>query len=309
MSAPRSGASASFAGFHMPRRSGCVRVARVDEGPGNALNPGIYLCPTPIGNLDDITLRTLQVLRDADVLVAEDTRRTRQLLTRHGITRRLRSLRQENEAGFGPRLVAQVQGGKSVAVVSDAGMPAVSDPGGHLVRLAVDAGVAVTALPGPSALPAALAGSGLPTAPCYFGGFLPKRTSDRRRLLAELTPLAATLVFFEAPHRILGSLTDLAALWPERPACLVRELSKLHEEWLRGSLASIRDALGSRDQVRGEITLVVHGGDGTSLPPAAVPANAPLPRRARALAQSAGISRREAYRLLAGEPSKNPPGH
>lgn len=278
------------------------------EEPGRALEPGVYLCPTPLGNLGDITLRALEVLRSADIVAAEDTRHTRELLTAHGIARTLRSLRRENEQSLAPRLVAEALAGKSVAVVSDAGMPALSDPGALLVRAAVDAGVKVTALPGPSALPAALAGSGLPASPCFFGGFLPRRASERRRLLTRLTPLAATLVFFEAPHRILASLEDLSSLWPERQACLVRELSKLHEEWLRGTLASIREALVARAKVLGEITLVVQGGSGSAAQPPAQPPDASLPRRARALARQAGISRHDAYLMLAGEDEKLPPG-
>ena len=201
----------------------------------------LVVCPTPIGNLEDVTLRVLSALRDADVVACEDTRRTRVLLDRYGVSARLVSYHEHNEAAAGGgRLVEQMRGGSTVALVSDAGMPLVSDPGFVLVRACVAAGVEVEVLPGPSAALAALVASALPADHWRFEGFLPRKKGELRSLLAEP---GGTLVAFESPRRVAASLEVLASLDPERPVAVCRELTKVHEEVVRGSAAELAPAV------------------------------------------------------------------
>jgi 16S rRNA (cytidine1402-2'-O)-methyltransferase len=225
----------------------------------------LVLVSTPIGNLGDLSPRAVEVLATADLVCCEDTRRTRGLLTHAGITgRRLLSLHARNEAGRLPELLGHLEAGKTVAVVSDAGTPTVSDPGGRLVAAAVAAGVEVTAVPGPSAALMALVVSGLPTARFCFEGFLARRGSDRRRRLEALATEERTTIIHEAPGRLAATLSDLvAACGPTRAVVVGRELTKLHEEVWRGTLAEAAEEFGARD-VRGEVVVVLAGA-----PPAA----------------------------------------
>ncbi len=214
----------------------------------------LVVCPTPIGNLQDVTLRVLDALRDADVVACEDTRHSRRLLDRHGVAASLVSYHEHNERGRAHELVARMQAGQTVALVSDAGMPLVSDPGAVLVAACVAAGVTVEVLPGPSAVVAALAVSGLATDRWCFVGFLPRKAGELRALLADAA--SDTLVAFESPRRLPASLGVLAELDPARPVAVCRELTKLHEEVVRGTAADLAERYAGA-QVRGEVVLVV----------------------------------------------------
>jgi 16S rRNA (cytidine1402-2'-O)-methyltransferase len=227
---------------------------------GGAGQGRLLVCPTPIGNLEDVTLRVLRVLGEADVLACEDTRRTRVLLDRHGVrARSLVSYHEHNEAGRTRELIERMRAGETVALVADAGMPVISDPGFVLVRAALAAGVPVEVLPGPSAVPTALVASGLPPARWCFAGFLPRTRGERARLLAEAS---ATLVAFESPARLAGTLALLAAADPQRPVAVCRELSKVHEQVVRGSAEELAARFEERPP-RGEVVLVV-GAAGTA---------------------------------------------
>ena len=233
----------------------------------------LVVCPTPIGNLEDITLRVLAALREADVIAAEDTRHTRSLLDRYGVVAPLVSYHEHNESKRSAELVSRMQGGDVVALVSDAGMPLVSDPGYVLVRACVAAGLAVEVLPGPSAALTALVASGLPSDSWRFVGFLPRKKGELRRVFADSAAGGGTLVAFESPRRVPASLAVLASLDPERPVAVARELTKLHEEVVRGTAAELA-ARYADDPPRGEVVLVV-------APPAVVSgADAPLPEEA-----------------------------
>jgi 16S rRNA (cytidine1402-2'-O)-methyltransferase len=218
----------------------------------------LVVCPTPIGNLEDVTLRVLAALRDADVVACEDTRRTRVLLDRYGVRAKLVSYHEHNERPRSAQLVARMREGETVALVSDAGMPLVSDPGFVLVRACVAAGLAVEVLPGPSAVLAALVASGLPSDHWRFAGFLPRR----RGPLAELLASPETVVAFEAPARVAASLAVLAKLDGERPVAVCRELTKLHEEVVRGSARELAERFAAQAP-RGEVVLVIGGASGS----------------------------------------------
>jgi 16S rRNA (cytidine1402-2'-O)-methyltransferase len=213
----------------------------------------LVVCPTPIGNLRDVTLRVLDTLREADAIACEDTRRTRVLLDSYEISGRLVSFHEHNERRRAGELVARLRAGETVALVSDAGMPVVSDPGYVLVRECIEAGVAVEVLPGPSAVPVALVASGLPADRWCFVGFLPRKRGQRERLLAEARE---TLVAFESPHRLAATLDMLAALDPLRRVAVCRELTKLHEEIARGTAAELAERYRARP-ARGEVVLVI----------------------------------------------------
>jgi 16S rRNA (cytidine1402-2'-O)-methyltransferase len=218
----------------------------------------LYLVPTPIGNLGDITARALEVLNQADLVACEDTRTSGALLKRFNIEKRLISYHNFNEAGRAEQLVALLKEGKSVAVVTDAGSPGVSDPAYRVVRTALDHGVPVVPLPGPTALIPALTGSGLPTDRFFFEGFLPVKSGARKRRIEALARYEHTLVFYESPHRIQKALADLHEVLGERRACLAREISKKFEEFLRGTLGELVAAIAKRT-IKGEIVLVVEG--------------------------------------------------
>ena len=221
--------------------------------------PGtLFLVATPIGNLEDVSARALRVLREVDLVAAEDTRHTRRLLQHFGIEARVVSLHEHNERARATSLVERVRGGESVALVTDAGSPGIADPGFPVVRAAVAEGVRVESIPGPSAVIAALQVSGLPTDAFLFAGFLPPRGAARRRRLEELSGLRETVVVFESPHRIEACLADLETVWAQRPIALVRELTKVHEQVLRGTPREVREALRAEWR-RGEMVLVLGG--------------------------------------------------
>lgn len=272
-------------------------------GPGR-----LYIVATPIGNLDDITLRALEVLAAADLIAAEDTRHTRRLLARHRIERPLVAVHEHNEAQQAPRLIDRIEQGASIALVSDAGTPLLSDPGYRLVTLAAERGIEIVAIPGASAVTAALSVSGLPTDRFAFEGFLPARAAARQKRLAELRTESRTMVFFESSHRVeacLGDLRDLVGA--DRPAALCRELTKQFETVLRGSLSDILERVAADpDQRRGEFVLVVGGApagtDGDFEAAHALAAelseHVGASQAARIAAKHHGVSRREVYRAL-----------
>src|SRR5580693_5227835 len=213
----------------------------------------LVVCPTPIGNLEDVTLRVLATLREADMVACEDTRHTRVLLERHGIVAKLLSYHEHNERARAAELVERMRAGAVVALVSDAGMPLVSDPGFTLVRACIEADLAVEVLPGPSSVSTALVASGLPAEHWRFVGFLPRKAAERGRLLERADE---TLVAFESPRRLAGVLEQLSELDPDRPIAVCRELTKLHEEVRRGTAAELA-AYYSEHAPRGEVVLVV----------------------------------------------------
>lgn len=213
----------------------------------------LVVCPTPIGNLEDVTLRVLSALREAGVVACEDTRRTRTLLERYGVTATLVSYHEHNEAARAAELVERMRGGETVALVSDAGMPLVSDPGYVLVQACIAAGLPVEVLPGPSAAIAALVASGLPADQWRFAGFLPRKAGELRRALAEG---AVTLVAFESPRRVAATLAVLEEIDPDRPVAVCRELTKVHEEVVRGTASELASRYAGAPP-KGEVVLVV----------------------------------------------------
>jgi 16S rRNA (cytidine1402-2'-O)-methyltransferase len=274
--------------------------------PGAPLAPGLYLVATPIGNLGDITLRALDVLKRVDRIACEDTRQTQKLLNHFEIATPTVSCHQHNEHQRAAEIIAALKAGGRIAVVSDAGMPGISDPGGWLTAEAVAAGVAVIPIPGANAALSALVASGLPTEEFHFIGFLPEKAGARRTRLEALaaevqrnqTP--RTLVFYEAPHRILETLADLESVFtPAVRVVLARELTKIHEEFLRGTATEIRRDLASRDRIRGEITLLVEArplaqGESGSAP-------VRIADRVARLQAESGVDEKEALKRIARE--------
>jgi len=289
-------------------------IARLPQGT-------LFVVATPIGNLGDLSGRARAVLAQADLLLAEDTRHTRQLLTACGIERppgSIESLHEHNEAARAAYVVERLRGGDSVALVSDAGTPLVSDPGAVLLRTAAAAGVPVVAVPGPCAAIAALSVAALPVARFAFEGFLPAKSAARRRALEPLAAEARTLVFYEAPHRLAESLADLAAVLGEsRTAAVARELTKRHETVYRGTLGSLlRTCAADPDMARGEIVVVVQGNEAEAAQEAVDAARVlrillgelPAAQAAKLAAQITGASRRELYdRALSLRPPRDPP--
>ncbi len=267
------------------------------------LAPGLYLVATPIGNLGDITLRALDTLRRADLIACEDTRQTQKLLNHFEIATPTTSCHQHNERQRAVEFVAAIQSGKVVAVVADAGLPGISDPGQVLAAAAIAAGLAVIPIPGANAALTALIASGLPTAEFTFLGFLPEKAGARRTRLEELAAAPRetpqTLVFYEAPHRIADTLSDLEAVWgPTQRIVLARELTKLHEEFLRGPVAEIRKDLAARDRIRGEFVLLIEV--------RALAADAPVQNEEKIATRVArltaeGLDEKEALKRLARE--------
>ena len=253
----------------------------------------LAVCATPIGNLDDVTLRVLRELAEAEVVLCEDTRHTRGLLRRHGIDARLLSYHEHNEAKRTAELIPRLEDGARVALVSDAGMPGISDPGARLVAAALDAGVPVTVLPGPSAVETALVASGLAADRYLFVGYLPRAARARDDLWAELARLAHPVVAFESPRRLPASLASLAAALPERPIAVCRELTKRYEEVVRGAAAEV--AARFRDPPKGEITIVVGG----RADPGVAPRSSGEAVQAVAELVAAGVARRQAAELVA----------
>jgi len=276
----------------------------------------LYVVSTPIGNLEDITHRAVRVLSEVGLIACEDTRHTRKLLNHYGIKTMTVSYHEHNERERAVELLESLESGLDVAIVSDAGTPGISDPGFRIVRLALENGVPVVPVPGPTALISALVASGLPSDEFFFAGFLPARSGQRRTRLLELSSIPATLVFYEAPHRIAGSLRDAREILGEREAVIARELTKLHEEILRGRLSELGQRFSSGEEGRGEMVLlidrnVIEGAARESdaseissivvaLEAEGVDARSALKKAARKL----GISRDEAYRRLTAERSR-----
>jgi len=274
----------------------------------------LYVVSTPIGNLEDITWRAVRILKEADWIACEDTRTTRRLLDHYGIATRTISYHEHNETERAAELVARIEEGETGALVSDAGTPLLSDPGYRIVHAAAQAGIRIEALPGPSALLAALVVSGLPTDQFHFGGFLPAKQGQRRRLLESLADEAATLIFYEAPHRILEALDDIAEVLGDRDIVAARELTKMYEEVLRGKAGEIAASLSSRDQIRGEFVILI----GKALAPAAldvpvedmigalIGAGVDRMEAMKTVARERGLSKREVYKLMSGPPGPKP---
>jgi 16S rRNA (cytidine1402-2'-O)-methyltransferase len=281
-----------------------VQAAGYSAHADRPLAPGLYLVGTPIGNLEDITLRALRVLKSADRIACEDTRQTQKLLNHFGIKAPTVSLHLHNERERAAELIAELQAGRRIAVVSDAGMPGISDPGGFLTLAAIDMGVAVYPIPGANAAVSALVASGLGTADFRFLGFLPEKAGARRTALealakAVLPGAQSTLIFYEAPHRILETLADLESVWGAGLRVVVaRELTKMHEEFLRGTVAEVKANLAARDRVRGEITLLV---DAVALTEAQQAGSTSLLTRLQQLESSEGLSEKDALKRIAKE--------
>lgn len=257
----------------------------------------LYIVATPIGNLEDITYRAVRILQEADLIACEDTRHVRKLLDHYGIQTPTISYHEHNEPERTLELLERLKQGSTIALVSDAGTPLVSDPGYRLVRAATsEGGIPVVAVPGASAVLAGLAVSGLPTDQFRFCGFLPAKTGQRKRLLESLAADPATLVFYEAPHRLVEALEDVAsAMGNDRAVAVCRELTKLHEESIRGTAAQVRDEFAKRPAVKGEITLLIGKREG----PAAVDAR-PVAEAVAEL-EKAGVERMEAIKQVARE--------
>ncbi len=273
------------------------------------LAPGLYLVATPIGNLGDITLRALDVLRRVDRIACEDTRQTQKLLNHFQIEKKTVSCHEHNEHTRATELIQNIKAGKAIALVSDAGTPGVSDPGSWLVREAIAAGVPVFPIPGANAAISALVASGLDAGEFEFLGFLPEKAGARRtrleRLAAESRERARTLIFYEAPHRVLETLSDIEQIWGATlHAVVARELTKIHEEFLRGTVAEVRRELAARDRIRGEITLLVEAptqADSSGRAPAAATAHEKIADRVARMMNEKKVDEKEALKLLARE--------
>jgi 16S rRNA (cytidine1402-2'-O)-methyltransferase len=259
--------------------------------------PGtLFVVATPIGNLEDITARGLRVLREVAVIAAEDTRRTAHLLARYAITTPTTSLHEHNERQKSSALIAQLERGDAVALVSDAGTPTISDPGQRLIRQSIDAGIPVEPVPGPSALLAALSVSGLPYDAFSFLGFPPTRSKDRIIWFNRLRAVGGTVVFFEAPHRIRETLNHLQRLVGDCPVAICREMTKIHQELVRGPIST---ALGALKTTRGEFTVVVLVGHTTEQLPQQPPSDAAMAIEFGEITETSGLSRRRALNALA----------
>jgi 16S rRNA (cytidine1402-2'-O)-methyltransferase len=268
----------------------------------------LYIVATPIGNLEDITRRAARILGEVDRIACEDTRQTRKLLDHLGISKPAVSYHEHNEAARASELVEAIQAGQNIALVSDAGTPLVSDPGYRLVTAAIAAGITVVPIPGPSAAIAALSASGLPADAFRFGGFLPPKKAARRKTLEQLKLESATLIFYEAPHRILETLDDIAEVLGARRIAIARELTKMHEEILRGTPAQLGQDLASRPSIRGEMTLLIARAEEIEPDPTPVAeAVEALEQQGlsrmdaiKQIAKSRGLSKREVYKLVSG---------
>ena len=271
----------------------------------------LYIVATPIGNLEDITFRAVRILKEADRIACEDTRQTHKLLDHYGISTPMVSYHDHNEQARSDQLIRDLEEGRNIALVSDAGTPLIADPGYRIVQKARERGIAVVPIPGPSAIITALSGSGLPTDSFAFLGFLPPKSGQRRKALEESRELGLTVVFYETPHRIEEALGDMAEVLGDPPVVLARELTKLHEEWLSGSASEVQAVLAKRGTVKGEFVVIV----GKSERPPAV--DIPLEQEVAALihggvarmdaikqvAKRRGLSKREVYKKV--DPTKN----
>ncbi len=257
----------------------------------------LYLVATPIGNLEDITLRAIRILKEADIIACEDTRQTQKLLQHYGIRKEMVSYHEHNELTRSPELAIELEQGAKIALVSDAGTPGISDPGHRLVTLCLRHHIPVVPIPGPSALVAALAASGLPTEEFLFIGFLPPRAGARRKALDALKAESRTLIFYEAPHRVVETLADATEILGPRPAVIAREVTKIHEEFLRGPLAELLESARKRAP-RGEITLLIGPGDPQAQQ---VELSVSLKERVEQLEAEEGIDRKAALKQAARE--------
>jgi 16S rRNA (cytidine1402-2'-O)-methyltransferase len=254
--------------------------------------PGtLFVVATPIGNLEDITLRALRVLREADLIAAEDTRRTARLLARHSISTSMLSFHEHNTRRVVPQLLSRLQAGKTVALVSDAGTPGISDPGVELVKACIDAGIPVDPIPGVSASLTAAVASGFSLVPLTVWGFPPRGAKDRKRWLEARAQLESTMTFFESPHRIVDTLKEVAAVFGDRPIMVGRELTKLHQEFLHGTASEVVSVLGGPP--RGEFTVVI-GPMTNAKPKAADAADSDIAAKFGLLTENGAASRREA---------------
>jgi len=278
--------------------------------------PALYLVATPIGNFEDITLRALRVLKEVDVIACEDTRQTHKLLQHYAIATRTTSYHEHNEMTRSAELVKEIQEGASVALVTDAGTPGISDPGYRLITLAIRHHIRVVPIPGASAFLAALVASGLPTAGFRFGGFLPAKRGERRAALEAVKNSPSTEVFYEAPHRILETLEDIVrVLGRNRPVVMAREVTKIHEEFLRGRAWDVLETMKSRESVRGEITLLIAKAEEADVQPTAtghptvrervqqIMSEAKIDEKSalKRVAKERGVSKSEAYREMQRE--------
>jgi 16S rRNA (cytidine1402-2'-O)-methyltransferase len=264
--------------------------------------PGVlYIVATPIGNLEDLTYRGVRVLREADLIACEDTRQTRKLLDHYGIDKPLISYHEHNEIRRAEELVAKLKAGSNVAQVSDGGMPGISDPGYRVVKLAVEERIQVVPIPGPSAVITAIAASGLPTDAFEFRGFLPAKAGQRRTVLEQIGRAERTVIFYEAPHRIVQSLEDVAnILGPHRPVVVARELTKLHEEFIRGAAQKVLEA-AQRRELKGEITLLI----GKSEAPEQPGEHPDLRARLRQIVLEQTVDEKTALKILAKETGRS----
>jgi 16S rRNA (cytidine1402-2'-O)-methyltransferase len=259
--------------------------------------PGtLFVVATPIGNLEDITVRALRVLREVTLIAAEDTRRTAQLLARHAIATPTTSLHEHNETGKSGALIERMQRGESVALVSDAGTPTVSDPGSVLIRTAIEAGLRVEPVPGPSAVLAALAASGLPTDSFAFLGFPPTRSKDRKKWFERAKMIRGTIIFFEAPHRIQATLHDVHRELGDCQAAIGRELTKVHEEFVRGPISRLATTVS---ESRGEFTVVLNISHMTDSGQPLSAANDTIVAEFGVMTNTSGVTRRKAINVLA----------
>jgi 16S rRNA (cytidine1402-2'-O)-methyltransferase len=282
-------------------------------GNSMVLAPGLYLVATPIGNLEDITLRALRVLKEADLIACEDTRQTQKLLNHYSISTRTTSYHEHNEMTRAPELVLELERGARIALVADAGMPGISDPGFRLISLAIRHHLPVVPIPGASAFLAALVASGLPTDSFRFSGFFPSKRGQRRQVLESIKDSPRTQVFYEAPHRVKEAIEDIVELLgADRQLVLAREVTKIHEEFLRGRAEEVLEALKARGEIKGEITLLIGKTEearvGTGAPARStirqrlqqIMAEEKLDEKAalKRVAKELGISKSEAYREL-----------
>ena len=261
--------------------------------------PALYLVATPIGNLEDITLRAIRTLKEVDLIACEDTRQTQKLLSHYGIEKRTTSYHEHNELTRSAELIMQLERGESIALVTDAGMPGISDPGYRLVALAIRHHITVVPIPGPTAFLAALVASGLPTDSFRFNGFLPEKSGKRCKLLESVKNSPRTQIFYEAPHRLIESLQDVAdVLGPTRQVVIAREVTKIYEEFVRGQARDILEEMKLRDEIRGEITLLIGKEEDHGTP---VLEQKNVRTRIRDLMKNEGLDEKEAMKRLAKE--------
>ena len=276
--------------------------AKTETNGRNSLGPdsALYLVATPIGNLEDITLRALRVLKEVDLIACEDTRQTQKLLNHYGIHTRSVSYHEHNEMTKAAELVVDLEGGARIALVTDAGMPGISDPGFRLITLAIRHHVPVVPIPGASAYLAALVASGLPTDSFRFSGFLPAKSGQRRKLLESVRESPRTQVFYEAPHRLLETLADVVeVLGTDRHVVVAREVTKLHEEFLRGRAGEVLAELKCRGEVKGEITLLIAKQDGSE--PRAASPELSVAQRIREIMAADQVDEKSALKKVAKE--------